>query len=177
MRHKVKKKWKCKIGSTVGQTRSLGFLFELAGAWGVLKLACEWRGCSLKISSSSPRAIYAFGSFCHGKRQRDFQKSSRSGVFICEQVQHFLHLFSNLTMVRFSRLHTENSLFFSGVEAKFWEKVLKKHVLFKKSFENEVGSQNRNYHNIFGQHLRRLVCGSSVSVVSPLCESQKDQTT
>ena len=70
-----------------------------------------------------------------------------------EQVQHF----SNLTMIGVGRLHIEKSLLFSGVEAKFWEKVLEKHVLFKKSFENEVGSQNKNYHNIFCHILRRMV--------------------
>ena len=45
-------------------------------------------------------------------------------------------------------------------------KVLKKHVLFKKSFENELGFQNKNYDNLTTHVLRLLVCMASGCALS-----------
>ena len=70
-------------------------------------------------------------------------------------------------MVGVGRLHIEKSLLFSGVEAKIWEKVLEKHVLFKKSFENELGFQNKNHHKFTCHLIRLLVCVASGSALSP----------
>ena len=44
--------------------------------------------------------------------------------------------------------------------------MLEKHVLFKKSFENELGFQNKNYDNLKTHVLRLLVCMASGCALS-----------